>query len=314
MTENQKLHQEALLRVKSYKNSESLLLEILIRINKRKGFKELGYNSLHEYCTLGLNLSSDRAYSLSKITQTNAIAPEIPQLIKEEKIHLSNATHIARIITPENKEKWLEKAQTLSKRDLEREIKKEYPETIPKEKIRTLTDTLSEARLVLPKDLEEDLKKLQDIYSTNQKRPLSLVETIGIMRDECLRRRDPIAKAKRNLTNTKQNLGPGPKVLNAPVIESQSRQVLNASTNERSGRIRFPSQLVHHVTMRDQAQCTHLYSEGRRCIQKRWLNIHHIRPLSIGGTNDLDNLQTLCYGHHRFIHEKHNLNIASRIG
>ena len=280
MNEIQRLHEEAIFRAKNYKKSESQLLEILIKIDDKMGFKNLGYNTLHDYCTIALNLSSDRAYSLSKIAKTNDIAPEIPKLISEQKIHVSNATQIARIMTHENKKKWIEKAQSLSKRELDREIKKEYPETIPKERIRPITGELSEAKLVIPRELEEGLIKLQDIYSTKTKKPLSLVETLNIMKNECLKKHDKVAKAQRNLV-------PGPIKIEPP-----------------KGRIALPSQLIHQLNIRDQGQCVHRYLGGTRCKEKKWLHMHHLIPISHGGTNTLDNLQTVCSGHHAFRHQQ----------
>ena len=44
-----------------------------------------------------------------------------------------------------------------------------------------------------------------------------------------------------------------------------------------------------------------LARDGGRCVQCRvgWrLEVDHVRPLERGGSNDLDNLQTLCRGHH----------------
>ncbi|MBI2605974.1 MAG: HNH endonuclease [Deltaproteobacteria bacterium] len=44
-----------------------------------------------------------------------------------------------------------------------------------------------------------------------------------------------------------------------------------------------------------------------RCEQKRWLQVHHIKPVSLGGGNTLENLTTLCSGHHRMRHVEHGL-------
>ncbi|MBY0470754.1 HNH endonuclease, partial [bacterium] len=51
----------------------------------------------------------------------------------------------------------------------------------------------------------------------------------------------------------------------------------------------------------DQAQCTH-QQEGKRCTERRWLDIHHKKPLSQGGETTLDNLTLLCKGHHQLLH------------
>jgi hypothetical protein len=64
----------------------------------------------------------------------------------------------------------------------------------------------------------------------------------------------------------------------------------------------IPNMIKHQVHLRDQGQCTHRNSNDQRCNQRRWLEIHHIHPVSQGGTHTLENLATLCSNHHRFIH------------
>ena len=53
--------------------------------------------------------------------------------------------------------------------------------------------------------------------------------------------------------------------------------------------------LVYH---RDGYHCQH-----PGCPHTHWLQIHHIKPWSQGGTTDLDNLILLCGYHHRWVHE-----------
>jgi predicted HNH restriction endonuclease len=41
---------------------------------------------------------------------------------------------------------------------------------------------------------------------------------------------------------------------------------------------------------------------GKRCSEKRWLEIHHIMPVAEGGVNELENLALVCRAHHQFLH------------
>ncbi|MBY0470520.1 HNH endonuclease, partial [bacterium] len=63
----------------------------------------------------------------------------------------------------------------------------------------------------------------------------------------------------------------------------------------------IPAHLHHAVQKRDQAQCTHI-TQGKRCTERRWLDIHHKNPLSQGGETTLENLTLLCRGHHQLLH------------
>jgi len=56
------------------------------------------------------------------------------------------------------------------------------------------------------------------------------------------------------------------------------------------------------VLRRDQRQCMFVHPNGKRCKNRRWLQVHHIVEKSLGGGDHVDNLITLCVNHHRLIH------------
>ena len=64
----------------------------------------------------------------------------------------------------------------------------------------------------------------------------------------------------------------------------------------------IPSKVRHHVWMRDQGKCTYVCPKTkRRCISDHLLQIDHIKPFSLGGTNEADNLRLLCANHNQFM-------------
>lgn len=60
---------------------------------------------------------------------------------------------------------------------------------------------------------------------------------------------------------------------------------------EKTDRINIPLSVRKYVYARDNFQCQ---SCGKKGAETQ-LNIDHIIPLAKGGSNDLSNLQTLCY-------------------
>lgn len=60
---------------------------------------------------------------------------------------------------------------------------------------------------------------------------------------------------------------------------------------------------VREVLERDGYQCRHV-AEGSVCRGTENLEVHHIRPLSAGGTTVNSNLITLCEKHHLSRHPK----------
>src|SRR5260370_1278933 len=108
--------------------------------------------STFSYCVSVLKLSEERAYSLIRVARKAIEVPALKEAITEGKVTLSNAKKIASVIPPETQTQWLEKAQNLKQRDLEREISRALPEE--KKEVRILG---------LSKALEEKLTRVQEI-------------------------------------------------------------------------------------------------------------------------------------------------------
>ena len=66
------------------------------------------------------------------------------------------------------------------------------------------------------------------------------------------------------------------------------------------------SKVRHHVWMRDQGRCTYVCPKTkRRCASDHLLQIDHIKPFSLGGTNEADNLRLLCANHNQFVFSRY---------
>jgi len=65
----------------------------------------------------------------------------------------------------------------------------------------------------------------------------------------------------------------------------------------------IPAAVIHQLNLRDKAQCRVELPGGGRCGARRYTQVHHIRPYSLGGRHELANLVTICVGHHRALHE-----------
>ena len=308
MADIQSLHNEAVSTAKEFRKMERHLIEILMEIDSLRGFVVLGYQSMHVYCTKALGLSDAQAYSLVLVARKSREFPEIKLLVDSEKLNMANATQISRVIDRDNKVELLELGQSLSKRELEYEIKKICPEQLPKERVRAISENQSEMRLVVPKELEEALRRLQDLYSKRSKRSLSLTETLGVMAGELIKLHDPVKKAQRFLDNkvlTQRVLNHSlldNKILHQRILDPKVPQAILRSEFVPVHRRRTRKDVLHQVNMRDRAQCTYCYPSGERCTDRRFLQVHHRVPVSRGGSDSIENLQTLCSNHHRFQH------------
>lgn len=285
------IHSRAVELSNKYKKSEAELIDALQQVDTHKVYLEKGYSSLYQYVIQELKLSEGIAYSLITVSRKAKIVPEIKEEIKNGTMTLSNARRITAVITPENKQEWISKATTLSMRELEKEIVKVAPKLAVQEKVSYVTEQRTKLEIGLNEENLSQLKKVQDLLSQKLQKPVSLEDTIVTMTQEYLQKHDPIQKAKRVLESKKNSSLPS-----TPIKQNGTLPLLIAR------RVPIPSVVLHEVNLRDKRQCSFINNQGTRCINKRWLEVHHKVPVSMGGKNTLENLTTLCTIHHKQTH------------
>ena len=108
------------------------------------------------------------------------------------------------------------------------------------------------------------------------------------MTSECLQKHDPVEKAKRAMDRKKktQKFCPGRAKL----------------AKKKETRTPIPAAIKHRIILKANNQCEYIASNGQRCQSKRHLELHHHIPVALGGQNNLENLQLLCFNHHRARH------------
>jgi 5-methylcytosine-specific restriction endonuclease McrA len=280
-TEIQKLHERALELTKTYLRAEADLIAILQEIDDRRGYRDLGYKSLFEYAAQGLGLSESVSFNFMTIARKSKEVPKLQEMIRTQEISVSNARTVVPVLTSDNQEKWLAAASQLSKRELEREIAKEFPERQVQEQTRYVSEKRLELKFGISEKLYEEFKRVQDLHSSQSKQAASLEETFQAMVSLYLEKKDSLKKAQR--VQKKSEPVPGQ-------VKKDTRYI--------------PAPLQHAVRLRDGGQCTFKASTGNRCAERRWLDFHHIRPMSQGGITEISNLTLLCRGHHQLIHHE----------
>ena len=285
----EQIHERALEVSARYKRAEADLIEILQQVEQHRVFVERGYSSLFQYVVKELGLSESVTYNLISVARKAREVPELKAELQKGTITLSNARKIAPVLTMENRAEWLQKASDLSQRQLEKEIVRVRPQTATPERATYVTPTRVSLNLGLSEKSMLELRRVQDLVSQSKRRPVSLEEVVEELSREYLERHDPAEKAKRHVVKK----GFPTESVKTPV----ARQV-------RKDRTPIPATILHRVNFRDQRRCTFTNSRGEKCNQTRWIEIHHKTPVSKGGTNDLENLVTLCSVHHDWVHRQ----------
>jgi 5-methylcytosine-specific restriction endonuclease McrA len=56
----------------------------------------------------------------------------------------------------------------------------------------------------------------------------------------------------------------------------------------------IPAKIRQEVYLRDQAQCSYISKEGKKCHERGGLELDHIQAFALGGPNTVGNLRLLC--------------------
>jgi len=312
------LHEQALQLAKIYKKTEIELVDVLQKIDLEKLFLKLGYTSLFEYCLKALGLPEGTCYNFINVARKAREFPELKQALQSGEILVSKARKITAVMTKETQNEWISKAQTLSTGALEKEVARVLPSELTPEKVKYVQEKRINMNFGVSEELYSKLKRVQDLECQRNQSSPNLEETLNALVDVYLFRNDPVEKAKQILNksarkNTVSADGDCQKKVSdcsreqfagqseeksVPTRVALKGQVSRVKQKQsRTKRIPLPAKLKHQVFLRDQGKCSQA-----NCADARWIQIHHIKPVSEGGFNKLENLTTLCWAHHKMIH------------
>ncbi|MFL5813639.1 MAG: HNH endonuclease [Bdellovibrionia bacterium] len=269
-----------------------------------KAYRDLGYKSLFEYATQGLRLSESVSYNLITIARKSKEVPQLQKMIRKQEITVSNARMIAPVLTRENQNEWLMAAASLSKRALEKEIAKTLPEMQVQESARYVSEKRIELKLGISEELHEKLKRVQDLVSSQSGKAAKMEVALQAALDLYIEKMDLQKKAERAQAkfaqaSVRSQAAAQDKTQPVPSLQP-SLQPVPGQVHQRTRYI--PAKLKHAVRLRDKGQCALKDVNGKRCAEKRWLEIHHIKSIIDGGANELQNLALVCHAHHQFLH------------
>lgn len=243
--------------------------------------------------------------------------PELTKAIESGGLTVSKARKITPVLNKDNFNEWIEKAKNLSKFNLEKEVAKANPQLAVEERAKFVQENRLELKMGISEEIHEKLKRAQDLVSQKSRKAANFEITLEVLLDFFIEKNDPLRKAKRFGEKASQEgktelielaatraaaklLMDGKSSRQEDLIKANALQLNKIDATR--GRNFLSSALKHHLHLRDKGQCTYINKGGSRCANTRWLEIHHIKPVSEGGSNCLENLKTLCHTHHRLEH------------
>jgi len=284
--QNHPLHEQALSLAKRYLQTEAALIDVLQKIQAQKIFLQLGYASLFQYCVEALKLAENQAYTLIGVSRKCREIPELQKAISTGHLNASRAKRILPVVNNDNASLWIEKASTLPQKEVERQVAATNPKLLVQERVKPVCEDRSMLVAGISDALKKKIARIRELEAQSTSKPCGIEEALDAMASYYLQRKDPLEKAARALTS-RQVAGS-----TAPAIQDKAC----------SKRTALPAHIKHSVVSRDQATCQFRLPTGKLCGAKQWVDIHHIQPVSDGGTNTPENLIHLCRSHHRAAH------------
>jgi len=178
---SQMVHQRALQASERFRKSESDLISALEDVERHRVYLQFGYPSLFQYAVRELKLSENVAYPLITVMRKSKEIPQLKQQMEEGRISLGNARRIVPVLTKENSSDWLQKASTMTQRQLEKEVVKVQPLAAVQERANYVAENRIRLELGMSEAQMLKLRKAQDLVCQSSSKPASLEDTLIAM-------------------------------------------------------------------------------------------------------------------------------------
>lgn len=268
--------------------------EILVLINialERRCYLDRGFSSMFDWLVNGFGYSNAAAYRRIEAAQLLRVVPEIEEKLKSGDLNLSTLSKAQSVIRAHEKASG-EKVSDAEKKNIVEEIENKsvheteqllvarFPETassVHQERRTVIDENTNRHQMNLSVETTADLDRLKSIMS--HKMPnASDADIIAFAVKQLLNKLDPM---KDEVTSAAE--------VNSPSTEKTlSRSKI---------RILKFKEAKAACTYRDPMT-------GRTCGSQHQLEIDHIQPKALGGSDDPENLRVLC--------RQHNLMMAER--
>jgi hypothetical protein len=255
------------------------ILQMLREIEVRRVYSLRAYPSLHEFCTKELGYSSGAAYRRIESMRLIKDIPDVETKILNGELNITMLSKVQGYVKHEKKQGKIVSAD--DKKQLLSELAGKSSREVQKVLIK-LAPKLSPSSRETQKQLNENDTLIRFTADSELMALLDHIKTID-------------SKSHEQLNDTFKRLA---KFYLSKKTKSPAARKARAITS--NGRY-IPKQVVAEVKKIANNQCQFTDpATQRRCDAKSALEIDHILPYAMGGTNDLVNLRLFCKSHNLF--------------
>lgn len=301
MKANIQLHERAVQLCREHRRVEFALIEVLQEIESRRMYRAFECTSLFKYAVDILGLTESVAYAFILVARKASAVPELQQTLRAQSLTVRKALRTVSILNSSNASEIIEFAKTHTSRELDQEIARRQPGLPKRPSIRPISSEQMSLNMTLKIRVFQKLMRAQNLLGESD-----LEMVLENVLDKFLDKKDPVRKAERAKSRANRL---GEKSAKRPSKTIQDERKNQPDRNSQPAkqaafaRANIAAHQRHEVHARDQGQCTYVDAHGRRCEGQRWLHLHHLKPVSLGGSNAPTNLRTLCAAHHDLVHQ-----------
>ena len=313
LTAKQKIiHERAVATSNRYKRDEYELVCALRDVQREKLHRLFDCPSLFVYATRILGHSEPTAQMLITLARKTIEVPELLEALRTRRLTACKASRLVAAVTSENAGELIAFAESRTVREVNLKVASLNPKAEKRTVVRAVAGDRVRASMDFTLEEYTLLERAQTLYSKKGGTSLKDVMLVAVL--EWLDRNDKVQKAARAMARkAKKANAASPPVASdaagASVTELCTYRVSPGTESKIESnrptfkRIPLTAAQRHEVFHRDGSRCTFLNEHRERCSERKYIEVHHILPVSRGGSNDPSNLTTMCAHHHELIHQ-----------
>ncbi|MBC8366096.1 HNH endonuclease [bacterium] len=301
------LHRKLLSAIAELGRIEKQAVLLFAEISERRLFRDLGFSSMRQYSRSALGFSDAKFYQFQRLAESFKALPKVKMAVASGELTWTKARTVASVAKPESQQEWIEVAKSSNSRKLEQQVKAArrgdvrapapdlFSEEGSEPAARRLVNVnlkLEAEQLAQLESLEEALRK-QGLKGSREEVLLAALDLAAS--GDCTRvqssPKQVVIYQCEDCGDKRVNTSRGLIETNAPTDDAK---VLGRDGVNRSS---IPPKTRNQVLARDGHQC-----KSTGCGNTRFLEVHHKKPRSEGGSHETSNLITLCSACHGLVH------------
>jgi hypothetical protein len=261
--ENSHLHEKLLLLIKVERRITSKILDLLQEVENNKVYLAWGYSNLFEYLVRGLNYSEALAYQRKAALKICEAIPEVKEKSDSGSISLTTLARANKVLNTKSvseKRNLILELENKPTREVDKILAREWPHEIKTPG--PAKRYVNESTLRVTLDFSEaEFASLERLKALKSHQVTDFKSLITLLVDRELEKYNRTSKLSSRSANPRQ----------------------------------IKVSLKNHLLQKANYQCQY-----PGCDQDHFLQIDHIKSVSLGGGNDISNLQVLCQAHNQF--------------